>query len=147
METVQEKALAAFGAKGIDDPAHVRGVIRRGGWAMHTSGVAEGRVQGNLVILPEALANDFLRYCQRNPKPCPVLAVSEVGQTALPSLGADIDIRTDLPMYRIWQHGELMHEVADRLCCTSRKADEITPAPDAAMPWHPRAPWSGARVA
>ena len=113
METVQEKALAAFGAKGIDNPAHVRGVIRRGGWATHTSGVAEGRVQGNLVILPEALANDFLRYCQRNPKPCPVLAVSEVGQTALPSLGADIDIRTDLPMYRIWQHGELMHEVAD----------------------------------
>jgi uncharacterized protein YcsI (UPF0317 family) len=70
-------------------------------------------VQGNVVILPEALANDFLRYCQRNPKPCPLLAVSEPGNPNLPALGADIDIRTDVPRYRVWCHGKLVDEPAD----------------------------------
>ncbi|WP_311221550.1 MULTISPECIES: putative hydro-lyase [unclassified Acidovorax] len=102
-----------MGAEGINDPAHVRSVIRQGAWSSHTSGLAHGRVQGNLVILPEALAGDFLRYCQRNPKPCPVLAVSEPGQTALPTLGHDIDIRSDLPQYRVWRHGKLVQEVSD----------------------------------
>jgi uncharacterized protein YcsI (UPF0317 family) len=63
-------------------------------------------VQGNVVILPEAQAGDFLRYCQRNPKPCPLLAVSEPGQAQLPSLGADINICTDVPRYRVWRDGE-----------------------------------------
>jgi uncharacterized protein YcsI (UPF0317 family) len=70
-------------------------------------------VQGNVVILPQALANDFLRYCQRNPKPCPVLAVSEPGDPTLPTLGADIDIRTDVPRYRVWRHGELVDQPTD----------------------------------
>jgi uncharacterized protein YcsI (UPF0317 family) len=81
--------------------------IREGRWTGHTSGIADGYVQGNLVILPKAQADDFLRYCQRNPKPCPVLAVSEPGQPHLPALGADLDIRTDLPRYRVWRDGEL----------------------------------------
>ena len=63
--------------------------------------MAEGHVQGNVVILPKLLANDFLRYCQRNPKPCPLLAVSEPGEALLPGLGADIDIRTDVPLPRL----------------------------------------------
>ncbi|RZJ15831.1 MAG: putative hydro-lyase [Acidovorax sp.] len=113
MDSVQEKALAVFGAEGINDPRHVRSVIRQGAWSSHTSGLAHGRVQGNLVILPEALAGDFLRFCQRNPKPCPVLAVSEPGQVALPSLGEGIDIRRDVPQYRVWRHGELAQEVGD----------------------------------
>jgi uncharacterized protein YcsI (UPF0317 family) len=87
--------------------------IRRGEWTTHTSGLADGYVQGNVVILPEALANDFLRYCQRNPKPCPLLTVSEPGNPNLPALGADIDIRTDVPRYRVWCHGELVDEPAD----------------------------------
>jgi uncharacterized protein YcsI (UPF0317 family) len=70
-------------------------------------------VQGNLVILPEAQANDFLRFCQRNPKPCPVLAVSEPGQPQLPALGKDIDVRTDLPRYHIWRNGEVASETSD----------------------------------
>jgi uncharacterized protein YcsI (UPF0317 family) len=90
-----------------------RGRIRRGEWTAHTSGLADGYVQGNVVILPEALANDFLRYCQRNPKPCPLLAVSEPGKPDLPSLGADIDIRTDVPRYRVWRKGELLDEPTD----------------------------------
>jgi uncharacterized protein YcsI (UPF0317 family) len=90
-----------------------RARIRSGELTSHTSGVAEGHVQGNVVILPEALANDFLRYCQRNPKPCPLLAVSEPGQAALPMLGADIDIRTDVPRYRVWRDGVLVDQPTD----------------------------------
>src|SRR6188768_2858748 len=87
-----------------------RQAIREGQWTAHTSGLADGHVQGNLVILPKAQADAFLRYCQRNPKPCPVLAVSEPGQASLPTLGAGIDIRTDVPRYRVWRHGELVSE-------------------------------------
>ena len=73
----------------------VRQRIRRGEITGHTGGLAPGCVQGNVVILPEALATDFLRFCQLNPKPCPLLAVSAPGDPALPTLGADIDMRRD----------------------------------------------------
>jgi uncharacterized protein YcsI (UPF0317 family) len=90
-----------------------RHAIREGRWTQHTSGLADGYVQGNLVILRKAHADDFLRYCQRNPKPCPVLAVSEPGRPGLPALGADLDIRTDLPRYRVWRNGELVDSPTD----------------------------------
>jgi uncharacterized protein YcsI (UPF0317 family) len=93
--------------------SQARASIRLGDWTGHTSGLAEGHVQGNVVILPEALAHDFLRYCQRNPKPCPLLAVGEAAQTMLPTLGADIDICTDVPRYRVWRDGELVDEPTD----------------------------------
>lgn len=107
---LNESALTVFGASGINDPAHVRQIIRRGGWAAHTSGLAGAHVQGNLVILPEADAGDFLRFCQRNPKPCPLLAVSEPGERLMNTLGTDIDIATDVPRYRVWQDGEIIDE-------------------------------------
>ena len=87
-----------------------RRLIRAGSWTSHTSGLADRHVQGNVVILPQSLAGDFLRYCQRNPKPCPLLAVSEPGDRLLPSLGEDIDICTDVPRYRVWHNGELASE-------------------------------------
>ena len=93
--------------------AAARAPIRRGEWTGHTSGLADRHVQGNVVILPRALADDFLRFCQRNPKPCPLLAMSEPGDPTLPALGADIDIRTDVPRYRVWRHGELVDEPTD----------------------------------
>lgn len=93
--------------------AAARKAIRAGTWTGHTSGLADDHVQGNVVILPEQLAGDFLRYCQRNPKPCPLLAVSEPGQALLPALGRDIDIRTDVPRYRVWRKGELQAEPTD----------------------------------
>ena len=93
--------------------AAARQAIRAGTWTSHTSGLADDHVQGNVVILPEQLAGDFLRYCQRNPKPCPLLAVSEPGQPQLPALGTDIDIRTDVPRYRVWRKGELQAEPTD----------------------------------
>ncbi len=99
--TLQETGLAA------------RLRIRRGEHCGPTAGLAPGFVQANLAILPAALASDFLRFCQRNPKPCPLLAVSDPGSPALPELGTDLDIRTDAPRYRIWQDGEPIAEVDD----------------------------------
>ena len=87
--------------------------IRGGGFTGPTAGVAPGNVQANLVILPRDLAHDFLRFAQANPRPCPVLAVSDAGDPRLPTLGADLDIRTDLPRYRIWRNGELIGEPTD----------------------------------
>src|SRR3981189_938593 len=78
----------------------------RAGMAATTAGVASGFVQGNLAILPEKLAASFHRFCQLNPKPCPVIGMSDVGDPRIPSLGIDLDIRTDLPRYRIWRDGE-----------------------------------------
>ena len=91
----------------------VRQRIRRGEITGHTSGLAPGCVQGNLVILPAELASDFLRFCQSNPKPCPLLAVSEPGDPALPTLGKDIDIRSDVPRYRVFRNGALEDEPKD----------------------------------
>lgn len=113
MSVQPESAQAVFGSEGVKDAQRVRRLIRQGLWQGHTSGLADEHVQGNVVILPEALASDFLLYCQRNPKPCPLLAVSEPGQAMLPTLGADIDICSDLPRYRVWRHGEVVAEPTD----------------------------------
>lgn len=87
--------------------------IRAGEFSGTTAGLAPGNVQANLVILPKALAHDFLRFAQANPKPCPVLAVSGPGDPRLPGLGDDLDIRSDLPRYRVWRRGELVEEPVD----------------------------------
>src|SRR5215831_20308594 len=79
--------------------------LARGGFSGPTSGLAPSYVQGNLAVLPAALAADFLRFCQLNPKPCPVLAVAAPGDWRLPILADDLDIRTDLPRYRVWRGG------------------------------------------
>lgn len=93
--------------------AAARAAIRRGQVQGHTSGLAGRHVQGNLVILPAAWAGEFLDYCRANPKPCPLLAVTEPGEVAMPTLGEGIDIRTDVPRYRVWRHGELVDEPTD----------------------------------
>ena len=84
--------------------------IRAGQAPGPTAGLARGNVQANLVILPAEHAADFHRFCQGNPKPCPVLAISQPGSPALPTLGQDIDLRTDLPRYRVWVDGKLVDE-------------------------------------
>ncbi len=81
--------------------------------ADHTAGVANGFVQGNLAILPEKLAGAFHRFCQLNPKPCPIIGMSDVGDPRIPALGIDLDIRTDLPRYRVWRDGEIVEEPTD----------------------------------
>lgn len=94
-------------------PQALRHAIRSGEHTGNTSGFAAGYVQCNLVILPSAWANDFMRFCQLNPRPCPLIATAvSPGDHALPTLG-DIDIRTDLPSYRVFRDGELVEEVPD----------------------------------
>lgn len=96
-------------ATGREARLAVRNGVHRG----QTAGIAPGFVQANLAILPKALADDFFRFCQFNPKPCPLLAASEPGDPRLPTLGEDIDIRTDIPLYRVWKNGEAVAEVTD----------------------------------
>jgi uncharacterized protein YcsI (UPF0317 family) len=96
------------------NPAYeARQRIRRQQWQGNTAGMAPGYVQGNLMILPKDLASDFLLFCQRNPQPCPVLAVSEPGNPMLPALGEDLDIRCDIPRYRVWKDGVMVDEPYD----------------------------------
>jgi uncharacterized protein YcsI (UPF0317 family) len=78
-----------------------------------TNGMAPGFVQANLAILPRALAEDFMRFCQLNPKPCPLIGVGAPGDWRLPVLAADLDIRTDLPRYRVWRDGAVVDEPHD----------------------------------
>ncbi|MFV0295474.1 MAG: putative hydro-lyase [Hyphomicrobiaceae bacterium] len=91
-----------------------RRLFRQGTYTGFTHGFANGYVQGNLAVLPRDIAADFVRFCQLNPKPCPLIGMSpEPGNPAIPELGADLDIRTDIPQYRVWKKGELVAEVAD----------------------------------
>jgi uncharacterized protein YcsI (UPF0317 family) len=90
--------------------ADVRAACRRGQWTGPTPGLALGYVQANLVILPREWAFEFLLFCQRNPKPCPLLDVTEPGVPEAKLVAPGSDLRTDLPAYRIWQNGELAGE-------------------------------------
>src|SRR5215831_6926158 len=94
-------------------PSHKARLDCRFGMVAPTSGIANGYVQGNLAILPEKQAADFHRFCQLNPKPCPIIGISDVGNPKIPSLGIDLDIRTDLPRYRVWRNGEVIDEPTD----------------------------------
>jgi len=94
-------------------PAELRHKIRLGEHDGNTSGFCAGYVQCNIVILPADLAGDFTRFCQLNPKPCPLVSFSAcAGDPALGQLG-DIDIRSDVPSYRVFEHGMLVDEVND----------------------------------
>ena len=94
-------------------PAEFRHAIRLGGHKGNTSGHCPGYVQCNLVILPNEAAIDFKRFCDLNPKPCPLLATSpSAGNYSLPSLG-EIDVRSDLPSYRVFIDGQLKEELTD----------------------------------
>lgn len=88
-------------------PKQMRGLIRKGKWDKPTSGLAMGYAQANLVILPEKYAFDFLLFCQRNPKPCPLLEVLEPGVYRTEFLSSDADIRADIPRYNLYRKGKL----------------------------------------
>lgn len=97
----------------LSDPRQLRAEIRAGRFGGQTAGVGGDALQANLVILAGADAADFLRYCQANPRPCPLLAVGEPGDPCLPTLGEGIDLRYDVPRYRVWRDGELIGEPGD----------------------------------
>lgn len=92
--------------------AQVRALARAGQWTGPTSGLAAGRMQVNLAVLPGDFAEHFRQFCDANPKPCPLLAVSKPGDPHFAVLGADIDLRRDLPGYRVWTDG-VAQEVGD----------------------------------
>jgi len=95
-------------------PVGLRHKIRTGQFSGNTSGFARGYVQGNLCVLPADWANEFLQFCQLNSKPCPLIGMtSNPGDAHIPSLGEDLDIRSDIPSYRIFENGKLVDEVTD----------------------------------
>jgi uncharacterized protein YcsI (UPF0317 family) len=96
-----------------DDPASIRAAIRAGDWTRPTAGLAPARVQANLVVLPEAYAYDFLRFCVANPKPCPIVEVTEAGSPEPLRTARAADLRTDVPRYRIYRDGEAVEERHD----------------------------------
>jgi uncharacterized protein YcsI (UPF0317 family) len=93
---------------GTMSPAAARALFRTGS-ARPTTGWATGFTQVNLIAVPTDWAYDVLLFCQRNPKPCPVLDVTDPGSTAT-VLAPGADLRLDLPRYRVWEEGELVDE-------------------------------------
>lgn len=91
-------------------PVELRHQIRNGLFRLPTSGYCGDFAQANLVILPKAYADDFLRFCQRNPKSCPLLAIGEAGQWNIPKLGLDLDLRTDVPGYYVYRDGRMAEQ-------------------------------------
>ena len=105
-QDVWERMLAA-------SPVEARKIIRKGEFAAPTSGLCPGYAQANLIILPKEDAFDFLLFAQRNPKSCPLLEVTDVGERMAKICARDCDIATDFPRYRIYENGELVKEVTD----------------------------------
>ncbi len=93
-------------------PAEVRAACRDGRWTAPTAGLAPGFVQANLMVVPQEAAFEFLLFCQRNPKPCPIIEVVESGRTE-PASAPGADLRRDLPRYRVYRDGKLAEESPD----------------------------------
>ncbi|CAH0344334.1 putative hydro-lyase [Bacillus sp. CECT 9360] len=97
----------------VMSPSEAREMIRNNNWEKPTSGVSNGFIQANLAVLPKDLAFEFLLFCQRNPKPCPIIDVTEPG-SGVPTIAAPhADIRTDIPKYRVYRNGVLTEETSD----------------------------------
>ena len=96
----------------IQDPTEARQIIRNNQYDKQTAGAASQYVQGNVCILPSKYSTNFESFCQKNPKPCPLIGLGYKGDPKLKNLG-DIDIRTDIPKYRVWKKGEIVDEPLD----------------------------------
>lgn len=94
-------------------PAEVRRLIREGVIDYPTTGMCDGYAQGNLVVLPKDLAWDFLLFCQRNPKSCPLLEVADAGERTFREMGKGSDIAKDIPRYRVYENGIMTGEYTD----------------------------------
>lgn len=115
MTTVQGVSVDGLGVEDRSVPGLAAAEARaqfRSGVGRPTAGMVPGRAQANLISVPADWAYDMLLFCQRNPKPCPVLDVTDAGAYSTP-LAPGADLRTDLPRYRVWEHGELVDEPAD----------------------------------
>ena len=97
----------------------------RKGLVAPTAGMAPGFTQCNMISLPRDWAWDFLLYGQRNPKPCPVLDVTDPGSHRT-ALAPEADLRSDLPLYRVWRDGVLTEELADAAEAWAEHSDLVT---------------------
>jgi uncharacterized protein YcsI (UPF0317 family) len=95
------------------DIHRIREHIRSGAYSGDTMGVADTHVQANLVVLPRQVAFEFAVFCQRNPKPCPLLDITLPGSPVPELLAPTADLRTDVPRYRVFRGGELVDEPTD----------------------------------
>lgn len=95
------------------NPKEIRNLIRAQKITGQTSGMCAGYAQANLCILPKDLAFDFLLFCTRNPRPCPLLEVGNAGSRLIREMAENADVATDFPKYRIWKNGVLTEEVHD----------------------------------
>jgi len=94
-------------------PSEFRKLVREGKWTDVTRDVCQGYAQANLVILPKEYAFDFLLFCQRNPRPCPVIEATEIGVPSFSQVASEADVRTDVPLYRVIKNGEIIDEPTD----------------------------------
>lgn len=100
----------------LENPHAVRQAIRQGKIDDPTNRLAPGYVQCNILILPREYADDFEKFCKNNHHACPLLTQSQPGDPGLPALAEDIDIRTDLSAYSVYEHGVLTqtkHDIND----------------------------------
>ena len=112
MDSIPAPALSHADLVG-QDLSRVRAAIRAGRYRRHTAGLAGRHLQTNLAILTADLALDFFRFCQRNPKPCPLVGVTDTGDPMLRTLGRDLDVRTDAPAYIVYRDGAPAEERTD----------------------------------
>ncbi|EGA90778.1 hypothetical protein GPDM_03220 [Planococcus donghaensis MPA1U2] len=75
--------------------------------------MANGFLQANLVILPKDMAFDFLLFCQRNPKSCPLIDVMEAGSFTPSQAAPTADLRSDIPLYNVYRDGKLTETLSD----------------------------------
>eukprot|EP00277_Geminigera_cryophila_P008736 CAMPEP_0179409684 /NCGR_PEP_ID=MMETSP0799-20121207/2848_1 /TAXON_ID=46947 /ORGANISM="Geminigera cryophila, Strain CCMP2564" /LENGTH=305 /DNA_ID=CAMNT_0021181409 /DNA_START=53 /DNA_END=970 /DNA_ORIENTATION=- len=94
-------------------PADLRAQIRNTAFTGQTSGAAPGFVQCNFVALPKEYAFDFMTFCLRNPKPCPLIEVLDPGNPEPQNVAPGADVRTDIPQYRVFRNGVFSEDVHD----------------------------------
>jgi uncharacterized protein YcsI (UPF0317 family) len=112
-----QQDLTKFSELAGADMGQVRAAIRSGRYSGHTAGLAHGKLQCNLAILPGEYADSFHEFCRLNPKACPLAGVSNPGEPVIVELGAEVDIRTDAARYNIYRHGKLDQQVSDLNVC------------------------------
>jgi len=114
----EDDGLDWYGSPRFHSESHLarefRQTVRSGDFTTPTNGVCPGFLQCNLVVLPQGpVAFDFLLFCQRNPKACPLIDVCDVGSPHCPGVAPGADLRTDVPKYAIYRNGKLDKEVTD----------------------------------
>ncbi len=112
MSATKPASLGFIEAQQLDSRS-LRQAIRACQYTGHTAGLAPGMLQANVVILPEDEALDFMRFCQRNPQACPLVGVSDTGRVGIDTLAQNLDLRSDVPGYNVYRHGELVAQHKD----------------------------------